>query len=144
MSPPTSIRRWHPCSCATGSRCTRRRFPTDSSRWRIRWETSEFDGRAGCELLLLSVPAGLLICCSSLVSPLSEEDSRHGLHWLGCLTGSRRARSLLKHLLQTEVARNEVLVDHGQKLPRCFHPGQAVIGDLQVRMEVTEVFYLGG
>src|SRR5438093_12187646 len=77
-------------------------------------------------------------------SPFNEEDSWGELNWLGCLAGSRRARSLLKHLLQAEVARNEVLVDHGQKLPRRFHPGQAVIGDLQVRMEVTEVFVLCG
>src|SRR6266545_3068696 len=76
-------------------------------------------------------------------SPFNEEDSWRGLNWLGCLAGSRRARSLLKHLLQAEVARIELLVDLGQELPRRFHPGQAVIGDLQVRMEVTEVFDLG-
>src|SRR5438046_1446066 len=77
-------------------------------------------------------------------SPFNEEDSWGELNWLGCLAGIRRARSLLKHLLQAEVARIELLVDLGQELPRRFHPGQAVIGDLQVRMEVTEVYDLGG
>src|SRR5436309_377721 len=76
-------------------------------------------------------------------APFGKEYSWGELNWLGSLTGGRRARFLLEHRLQAEVARSELVVDLGQELPRRFHPGQAVVGDLQISMEIREALELG-